>query len=276
MTDDADTIRQAVRQRYASAALAVTSSSSPSCCGPDIGVGDGFGAEFYALDQTDDLPAAAVLASLGCGNPTALATLLPGQIVLDLGSGGGIDVLLSARRVGPTGKVYGLDMTPEMIDLARRNQLEAGIENAEFLLGTIESIPLPDQSVDVVISNCVINLAADKDAVLREAFRVLKPGGLFAVSDVVFQREVPRDVMGDMALWTGCIAGALVIDDYYDKLAAAGFADSEIIPTIVHDRAAVERLAMTETLPAGVDHERIFDEYDGVLANAFIRAWRTE
>jgi len=275
MTNQADTIRNAVKERYASAALAVTASTS-SCCGPEVGVGEGFGSELYAIDQTGDLPPAAVLASLGCGNPTALATLLPGQVVLDLGSGGGIDVFLSARRVGPTGKVYGLDMTPEMVDLARRNQVEASIENAEFLLGTIESIPLQDQSVDVIISNCVINLAADKDVVLREAFRVLKPGGLFAISDVVLQRELQEDLRGLMALWTGCIAGALVVDDYRDKLAAAGFVNAEIVPTLVHDRAAVERLAASISLPDGFDQERALDEYDGAVANAFIRAWRPE
>ena len=273
MKNHADTIRDAVKERYASAALAVSTSTS-SCCGPDIGVGEGFGADLYAIEQAGELPPAAVLASLGCGNPTALATLLPGQVVLDLGSGGGIDVFLSARRVGPTGKVYGLDMTPEMIELARKNQVEAGVENAEFLLGTIENIPLPDQSVDVIISNCVINLAADKDVVLREAFRVLKHGGLFTISDVVLQKELPEDLLGLMALWTGCIAGALVIGDYQDKLAAAGFTDAEVLPTLVHDREAVKRLATSFPLPDGFDQERALDEYDGAVANAFIRARR--
>ena len=201
-----EVIRDAVRERYASAALAVQDSS---CCA-DVGAGLGFGSELYHDDQAGDLPAGAVAASLGCGNPTMLATLKPGQVVLDLGSGGGIDVLLSARRVGPTGKVYGLDMTPEMLELARQNQAEAGVENVEFLLGTIEDIPLPDQSVDVIISNCVINLSADKDQVLREAHRVLRPGGLFAVSDVVLRRPISPRLQGLMALWTGCIAGALV------------------------------------------------------------------
>jgi SAM-dependent methyltransferase len=273
MKNHADTIRDAVKERYASAALAVSASTS-SCCGPDIGVGEGFGADLYAIEQTGELPPAAVLASLGCGNPTALATLLPGQVVLDLGSGGGIDVFLSARRVGPTGKVYGLDMTSEMIELARKNQVEAGVGNAEFLLGTIENIPLPDQSVDVIISNCVINLAADKDVVLREAFRVLKHGGLFAISDVVLQKELPEDLQGLMALWTGCIAGALVVGDYQDKLAAAGFTDAEVLPTLVHDREAVKRLATSIPLPDGFDQERALDEYDGAVANAFIRARR--
>lgn len=275
MTDQAETIRSAVKNRYASAALAVTSSAA-SCCAPDIGVGEGFGAGLYAIDQTGDLPPAAVLASLGCGNPTALATLLPGQVVLDLGSGGGIDVFLSARRVGPTGKVFGLDMTPEMVDLARKNQVEAGVVNAEFLLGTIESIPLADQSVDVIISNCVINLAADKDVVLREAFRVLKPGGLFAISDVVLQRELPEDLRGLMTLWTGCIAGALVVGDYYAKLAAAGFVDAQIVPTLIHDRGSLERMAGSIDLPDGVDQERALREYDGAIANSFIRARRAK
>ena len=273
MTEEADSIRSAVRDRYASAALAVSSAPS-SCCAPDLNVGEGFGADLYAIDQTGDLPPAAVLASLGCGNPTALATLVPGQIVLDLGSGGGIDVFLSARRVGETGKVYGLDMTPEMVDLARQNQKEAGVDNAEFLLGTIEHIPLPDESVDVIISNCVINLAADKDVVLREAFRVLKPGGQFAVSDVVLQRELAPDLRGLMSLWTGCVAGALVVDDYYEKLRAAGFVDAKITPTLVHDREVVERLSTSIALPDGYDRERVVDEYDGAVANASIKARR--
>ena len=268
-----ESIRVAVRDRYGAAALSV----SASCCssGPaDLGVGEGVGSTFYSVDDTGALPAAAVLASLGCGNPTALATLAAGEVVLDLGSGGGIDVLLSARRVGPTGHVYGLDMTPEMVELARANQAEAGITNAEFLLGTIESIPLPDTSVDVIISNCVINLAADKDVVLAEAFRVLKPGGRLAISDVVLQRALPEDVAGLMQLWTGCIAGALVVEDYAAKLAAAGFAEASVTPTLVHDRDAIERLATGVTFPTGVDPVRVYTEYDGAVANAFIRATR--
>ncbi len=282
MTTDSDSIRSAVKERYANAALAVTNSSPASCCGsdaahtPDLGVGEGFGAHLYDIEQTGELPPAAVLASLGCGNPTALATLLPGQVVLDLGSGGGIDVFLSARRVGPTGQVYGLDMTPEMIELARQNQVAAGVENAEFLLGTIEDIPLEDESVDVIISNCVINLAADKDVVLAEAYRVLRPGGLFAVSDVVLQREVAEDLRGLMVLWTGCIAGSLVIEDYRRKLEAAGFVDVEIVPTVVHERAAVEMFAASVTPTATYDRARVVDEYDGVVANAFIRARRPD
>ncbi len=268
----AEQIRSAVRERYAAAATAVTQSTS--CCSPDVGAGQGFGAELYLIEQTGDLPAAAVLASLGCGNPTALATLEPGQTVLDLGSGGGIDVLLSARRVGPTGKVFGLDMTPEMLDLARRNQVEAGVTNAEFVLGTIENIPLEDASVDVIISNCVINLAADKGVVLGEAFRVLKPGGLFAVSDVVLLRPLAPELASLMSLWTGCVAGALVVEDYRALLVEAGFEQIEIEPTLVHDRGAVERLASTLPLPENLSRETALDESTGAAANAFIRARR--
>ena len=270
--DAAEQIRTAVRDRYATAARTV--SEHPSCCAPDAGIGEGFGAGLYAVDQTGELPPSAVLASLGCGNPTALAELLPGQTVLDLGSGGGIDVLLSARRVGPTGKVYGLDMTPEMLELARRNQAEAGVDNAEFLLGTIEEIPLPDASVDVVISNCVINLAADKDVVLRDAFRVLRPGGLFAVSDVVLLRPLSAEVTSLMGLWTGCVAGALEVGEYASKLTAAGFVGVDIEPTLIHDRDTVERLAASLTLPDGFDLEAAIEESAGAVANAFIRARR--
>jgi len=272
-THDAETIRSAVRDRYAAAAVAA---QTPSCCGggSTIPAGGSFGASLYDVHQTGDLPPAAVLASLGCGNPTALATLEAGQVVLDLGSGGGIDVFLSARRVGPTGKVYGLDMTPEMLELARRNQAEAGVENAEFLLGTIEDIPLPDQSVDVIISNCVINLSADKDRVLAEAFRVLRPGGLFAVSDVVLRRPLSARLTDLMTLWTGCIAGALAETDYESKLRAAGFHDIELTPTLVHGRADLARMAAGLQVPAGFDLESALDEADGAIANAFIRARR--
>jgi SAM-dependent methyltransferase len=272
-THDAETIRTAVRDRYAAAAVAA---ETPSCCGGGntLPVGVNFGAKLYDVHETGDLPAAAVLASLGCGNPTALATLEPGQVVLDLGSGGGIDVFLSARRVGPTGKVYGLDMTPEMLELARRNQAEAGVENAEFLLGTIEDIPLPDQSVDVIISNCVINLSADKDTVLAEAFRVLKPGGLFAVSDVVLRRPLSSKLTGVMALWTGCVAGALLDTDYETKLQAAGFHDVEVVPTLIHERADLARMASGMRIPDDLDVEAALAEADGAIANAFIRARR--
>jgi SAM-dependent methyltransferase len=283
-TRDADSIRSAVRERYASAALAAQESTS--CCGRDAGsalavehvtccggidAGAGFGSALYD-ERTDGLPAGAVAASLGCGNPTMLATLEEGQVVLDLGSGGGIDVLLSARRVGATGKVYGLDMTPEMLELARRNQAEAGAENVEFLLGTIEDIPLPDDSVDVIISNCVINLSADKDQVLREAHRVLRPGGLFAVSDVVLLRPIPERLADLMGLWTGCVAGALEKDDYERRLGAAGFCDVDIEPTLVHGRDSIASWASAIEIPGDIDPEVALEELDGAVANAFIRA----
>jgi SAM-dependent methyltransferase len=266
-TQDAESIRTAVRERYASAALAVQRSG---CC-DSVDAGQGFGSALYG-GQLGDLPAGAVAASLGCGNPTLLATLEPGQVVLDLGSGGGIDVLLSARRVGPTGKVYGLDMTPQMLELAKRNQKEAGAENVEFLLGTIEDIPLAEGSVDVIISNCVINLSADKDQVLREAHRVLRPGGLFAVSDVILRRPISPQLQGLMALWTGCVAGALVDVDYEAKLQAAGFHDIEIQPTLVHDRETIERWAGNMQLPEDIDRSSALEEMDGAVVNAFIRA----
>jgi arsenite methyltransferase len=209
-----------------------------------------------------------VAASLGCGNPTALLVLEPGQTVLDLGSGGGIDVLLSAKRVGPTGKAYGLDMTDEMLALARENQHKAGATNVEFLKGTIESIPLPDDSVDVIISNCVINLASDKDAVLREAFRVLKPGGRFAVSDVVVRGEVPADIRRSMELWVGCIAGALEEQEYSAKLRAAGFVDVEIEPWRVY-RIDDARAFLTQN---GVDAASLGSEVESKFASAFVRA----
>jgi SAM-dependent methyltransferase len=265
-------IRTAVRERYAAAAL---DAQTPGCCGgADICVGEGFGSVLYDVNETGTLPAAAVLASLGCGNPTALATLEPGQVVVDLGSGGGIDVLLSARRVGPMGRVYGLDMTPEMLDLARRNQAEAGVDNVEFLLGTIEDIPLPDASVDVIISNCVINLAADKRAVLAEAHRVLRPGGLFAVSDVVLRRPLSARLTALMGLWSGCVAGALVDTDYETMLTAVGFHDIDIQPTLVHDRDSITRMANQLDLPADLDLDAALDEVDGTIANAFVRARR--
>src|SRR2546426_7205409 len=244
----ADTnVQAAVREKYGTIATSVkTSRDEAGCCGPSscgpstssgparagsrAGCGDPITSNLYSDAETSDLPADAVTASLGCGNPTALLQLEPGQTVLDLGSGGGIDVLLSAKRVGPTGKVYGLDMTDEMLALARENQQKAGATNVEFLKGTIEAIPLPDNSVDVIISNCVINLSSDKDAVLREAFRVLKPGGRFAVSDVVVRGDVPADLRRSMELWVGCIAGALEETEYATKLRAAGFTDVEVEP----------------------------------------------
>jgi SAM-dependent methyltransferase len=246
-----DEVREAVRQRYAAAATSVDE-GRVACCGPSEGSGCGcgtdipdacggeqFGSGLYEISDREQLPDAAKLASLGCGNPMAVAELHEGETVLDLGSGGGIDVLLSARRVGPTGRAYGLDMTEEMLELARRNQVEAGVENAQFLKGTIEDIPLPASSVDVVISNCVINLSGDKPAVLREAARVLKPAGRFAVSDVIADDDMDDATRRDMQQWTGCIAGALTAAEFRDELEAAGFEAIEIIETHrVHDQAA--------------------------------------
>jgi arsenite methyltransferase len=261
-------IQQAVQEKYGAIAASVRKGSG-GCCGPaSCGCGDPISSDLYSDAQTGELPAEAVLASLGCGNPTALAQLEPGQVVLDLGSGGGIDVLLSAKRVGPTGKAYGLDMTDEMLALARENQKRAGATNVEFLKGTIESIPLPDNSVDVIISNCVINLSSDKDAVLREAFRVLKPGGRLAVSDVVVRGEVPREVRRNMELWVGCIAGALEERDYAAKLRAAGFEHVELEPWRVYE-ANDARAFLTES---GVDVDALAPKVDGRFASAFIRA----
>jgi ubiquinone/menaquinone biosynthesis C-methylase UbiE len=226
----------------------------------------------YDAAQAQQIPEEALRASLGCGNPTALAQLHPGEIVLDLGSGGGIDVLLSARRVGPAGKAYGLDMTDEMLALAHENQRKAGVDNVEFLKGDIENIPLPGNSVDVIISNCVINLSADKDRVLREAFRVLKPGGRFAVSDIVVHGEVPAQVRESVLLWVGCIAGALQDTEYSSKLAAAGFEDIEIEPTRVH-KAEDARAFLTEK---GLDVDTLAAQVDGKFWSAFIRARKPE
>jgi arsenite methyltransferase len=244
-------IREAVRQRYAAAATSVdegrvaccgpSDAAGGSCaCGTDVpdACGDSFGSELYSIDERTELPDAAKLASLGCGNPAAVAELNEGETVLDLGSGGGIDVLLSARRVAPSGKAYGVDMTDEMLELARRNQREAGVENVEFLKGTIEEVPLPDDAVDVVISNCVINLSADKRAVFREAARVLRPGGRFAVTDIVADRDMDEETRRDMAQWTGCVAGALTEDAFRDELEAAGFEAIDVRETHrVHDQA---------------------------------------
>ncbi len=258
-------IKEAVRERYAEAARRVGS----GCCGSRAVEGaDPITSNLYDVQQTGELPEAAVLASLGCGNPTALAELKPGEIVLDLGSGGGIDVLLSARRVGPAGKAYGLDMTDEMLALARENQRKAGAQNVEFLKGEIEAIPLPDNSVDVIISNCVINLSADKDRVLREAFRVLKPGGRFAISDVVTRGAVPDEVRRDVLLWVGCIAGALEENEYRAKLAAAGFESIGIEPTRIY-RVEDAREFLTGK---GVDVDAIAGSVDGKFMSAFVRA----
>src|SRR5882724_2536819 len=228
-------IKGVVRQKYGEAALRVKSGGS-SCCGAtaSTGCGDPITTNLYDAAQAGQIPEEALLASLGCGNPTALAQLNAGEVVLDLGSGGGIDVLLSAKRVGPTGKAYGLDMTDEMLALANANKTKAGVSNVEFLKGEIEHIPLPDNTVDVIISNCVINLSADKDAVLAEAFRVLKPGGRFAVSDVVVRGDVPSEIRRNIELWVGCVAGALKDEEYSSKLARAGFESIEIEPTRVY------------------------------------------
>src|ERR1700745_2060270 len=229
-------IKAVVKEKYGEAALRVKSGSGVSCCGatPSHGWGDPIPSNLYDNAQAEQIPEEALKASLGCGNPTALAKLNPGETVLDLGSGGGIDVLLSAKRVGPSGKAYGLDMTDEMLALANENKRKAGAENVEFLKGEIENIPLPDNTVDVIISNCVINLSGDKDSVLREAFRVLKPGGRFAVSDVVVRGEVPEEIRKSMELWVGCVAGALSDTEYQQKLANAGFESIEIEPTRIY------------------------------------------
>ena len=260
MTD----IKEAVRQKYSQAAL-----RAGSCCGtPALEGASPITSNLYSNQETGELPEAAVLASLGCGNPTALAELKDGETVLDLGSGGGIDVLLSARRVGPSGKAYGLDMTDEMLALARENQERAGARNVEFLKGEIERIPLPDNSVDVIISNCVINLSADKDQVLREAFRVLKPGGRFAVSDVVTRGPIPEQLRHDMLLWVGCIAGALEEGEYKSKLEAAGFEHAGIEPTRVYRIADAREFLAGK----GIDVDAIAEEVDGKFMGAFIRA----
>ena len=261
--------QQQVRQKYGSAARAVAESGSvQACCDPGLRCCDPITTRLYSAGQTAMIPEKAVLASLGCGNPTALIELKPGETVLDLGSGGGIDVLLSAQRVGPTGKAYGLDMTDEMLALARENQRQAGVVNAEFLKGEIEKIPLPDESVDVILSNCVINLSADKDQVLREAFRVLRPGGRFAVSDVVVRGVVPDAVRQSMLLWVGCIAGALEENEYVAKLKAAGFEDVSMEPTRVYD-VEDARHFLAE---AGVDVDAMAPQVKDRFMSAFLRA----
>ena len=275
MTTESKTIRAAVRDRYAEAARAATDTS---CCGPSGASPGLFGSTLYAPGDTDALPSAAVTASLGCGNPTMLADLKPGDVVLDLGSGGGIDVLLSARRVGAGGMAYGLDMTPEMLELAEKNQREAGVTNAKFLLGTIEDIPLPAATVDVVISNCVVNLSPDKDAVAGEAFRVLKPGGRLAISDIVLRRALSERTQELMGLWTGCIAGALVADSYGEKLRAAGFEDVSIEPTRVYEESDITALAagMAVELPDDLDPDEIIAELAGTVMSAFVRGRKPE
>src|SRR6266852_7358159 len=264
-------IKEVVKEKYVQAALRVTSGGS-SCCGSSpvtgSGCGDPITSNLYDASQAGQIPEEALLASLGCGNPTALAKLNPGEVVLDLGSGGGIDVLLSAKRVGPTGKAYGLDMTDEMLALANENKRKAGAENVEFLRGEIENIPLPDNSVDVIISNCVINLSADKDRVLREAFRVLKPGGRLAVSDVVTRGEVDAQIRQNVLLWVGCVAGALEENEYRTKLASAGFEQIDIEPTRIYRAEDARDFLSAE----GVDVDPIASEVDGKFLSAFVRA----
>jgi len=262
-------VKKIVKEKYGQAATQAQSGTR-SCCGPSSCCSsvDPITNDLYSLDEMAELPEKAVLASLGCGNPTALAELSPGETVLDLGSGGGIDVLLSAKRVGPEGKAYGLDMTDEMLSLARENQRKAGVKNVEFLKGEIENIPLPDNSVDVIISNCVINLSADKDSVLREAFRVLKPGGRFAVSDVVVLGDVPADIRRSVELWAGCVAGALHQDEYRSKLRKAGFEKVDIEPTRVYQGQDVRDLLAGTNLSA----ESLIAQIEGKFASAFIRA----
>ena len=280
MTQTQD-IQQIVKEKYGEAARRVTQGSAASCCrgavaapsssccatGPLAGT-DPITRDLYDAVQTGSLPETAVLASLGCGNPTALAELHAGEVVLDLGSGGGIDVLLSAKRVGPTGRAYGLDMTDEMLALARNNQRQAGATNVEFLKGEIEHIPLPDASVDVIISNCVINLSADKDRVLAEAFRVLKPGGRFAVSDVVTRGAIRPEIRASAMAWVGCVAGALDEDDYRHKLAAAGFSDIGVEPTRIYTAEDAREFLSAN----GLDTSVVSDEMDGKFLSAFIRA----
>jgi SAM-dependent methyltransferase len=263
-------IKEVVREKYGQAAVRAKIGGS-SCCGSapsSRGECDPITSNLYDSAQAGEIPETALRASLGCGNPTALANLNAGETVLDLGSGGGIDVLLSARRVGPTGKAYGLDMTDEMLELARENQRKAGVQNVEFLKGEIENIPLPEASVDVVISNCVINLSADKDRVLHEAFRVLKPGGRFAVSDVVVRGDVPQQIRRSVELWVGCVAGALRDEEYVSKLTAAGFESIEIEPTRVYKIEDARQFLEA----GGIDVDAIVADVEGKFSSAFIRA----
>jgi arsenite methyltransferase len=264
-------VKETVRERYGLAARQISEGAKSSCCSTTCCGGDGddpITSNLYSQAETAMLPEKAVLASLGCGNPTALAELHEGEVVLDLGSGGGIDVLLSARRVGPTGKAYGLDMTDDMLALARENQHRAGVENVEFLKGEIEAIPLPDNSVDVIISNCVINLSADKGQSLREAFRVLKPGGRFAVSDVVVRGHVPPEMCRSMELWVGCVAGALDEGEYHRLLGEAGFAEIRIEPTRVYEFEDATSILQG----SGLETEVLAREVGGRVMGAFIRA----
>ena len=263
-------LKDIVKEKYGEAARRITTGGSNGCCSPSSTVEncyDPITSNLYNESQATQIPDSALQASLGCGNPTALAQLNPGETVLDLGSGGGIDVLLSARRVGPTGKAYGLDMTDEMLALARENQLKAGVENVEFLKGEIEHIPLPDNSVDIIISNCVINLSADKDQVFREAFRVLKPGGRFAVSDVVTRGDVPEEVRRNILLWVGCVAGALEESEYRAKLTDAGFTAIEIEPTRIYNVEDARAFLSGQS----IDLDAIAPQVEGKIISAFIR-----
>jgi arsenite methyltransferase len=264
-----ENVKEIVKEKYGEAALRARSGAT-SCCGPSTGCcgPDPITSDLYGRDELASIPTTAANASLGCGNPTALAELHPGEVVLDLGSGGGIDVLLSARRVGPTGKAYGLDMTDEMLALARENQVKSGLTNVEFLKGDIEQIPLPDNSVDVIISNCVINLSADKQQVLREAFRVLKPGGRFGVSDVVVRGEVPESIRKSVELWVGCVAGAMEEQEYVDKLARAGFTDVDVEPWRIYKTE--EARSFIEA--TGLDYDSVAAHADGRFMSAFVRA----
>jgi ubiquinone/menaquinone biosynthesis C-methylase UbiE len=270
-------LKEIVRERYGEAARRVSTGeglpadccSTTSCCGGSASAScDPITSNLYDENEAGQIPDQALKASLGCGNPTALGTLTPGETVLDLGSGGGIDVLLSARRVGPTGKAYGLDMTDDMLTLARENQRNAGLENVEFLKGEIENIPLPNNSVDVIISNCVINLSGDKEQVLREAFRVLKPGGRFAVSDVVVRGDVPPEIRRNMELWVGCIAGAMEESEYKRKLADTGFADIDVEPTRIYDLEDARAFLSGQ----GFDVDALAPQVQGKFMSAFIRA----
>ncbi|MGE5444074.1 MAG: arsenite methyltransferase [Ignavibacteriales bacterium] len=272
----AENLKEVVKKKYGRIALHVEGGGSSSCCGSGCGCGktqahdkpDPITSTLYEADEIAEIPVEVVLASLGCGNPTALAQLNPSETVLDLGSGGGIDVLLSAKRVGPTGKVYGLDMTDEMLALARENQRKAGIENVEFLKGEIEQIPLPENSVDVIISNCVINLSADKDRVLAEAFRVLKPGGRLAVSDVVVRGEMLPEVRRNVELWIGCVSGALEEHEYQSKLEKAGFVEIDLEPTRIYRIADAREFL----IKAGINVDAIAPQVDGKFMSACIRA----
>src|SRR5277367_364162 len=260
--------KTAVREKYGNAATGVLKNSVAACCSSALNCCDPIAKDLYGASERGELPEKAVLASLGCGNPTALIDLRPGETVLDLGSGGGIDVLLSAQRVGPTGRAYGLDMTDEMLALANENKRKAGAENVEFLKGEIEHIPLPDNSVDVIISNCVINLSADKSRVLREAFRVLKPGGRFAVSDVVTRGEIRPEIRKNVLLWVGCVAGALDEMDYRNKLQSAGFEQVDLEPTRIYRAADAREFLAT----SGIDADAIAPEVDSKFMSAFVRA----